>query len=96
MTMPAPADPSLSLAAQVWRATRRLVVFVIGSTVLLLGVLGIILPGVPAIVLLPAGFAILATEFVWARRLLRRARQEAEAIRQRRRDAAAAKAAARS
>jgi tellurite resistance protein TerC len=31
----------------------------------------IVLPG-PALVVLPAGLALLATEFVWARRLLRR------------------------
>jgi hypothetical protein len=42
----------------------------VGSTVLLLGVAMIVLPG-PAVVLIPAGLAILATEFLWARRLLR-------------------------
>ena len=89
MTAPNADDPALSLARQVWKAARRLVVFVVGATVLLLGAAGIVLPGVPAIVLLPAGMAILATEFVWARRLLIRVRQEAEAIRQRRRDNAA-------
>jgi tellurite resistance protein TerC len=46
---------------------------VVGSTVLLLGVAMIVLPG-PAFVLIPLGLAILATEFLWARRLLRHAR----------------------
>ncbi len=50
---------------------RRLVVAVIGGTVLLLGAAMIVLPG-PAFVMIPAGLAILATEFLWARRLLRR------------------------
>jgi len=50
---------------------KRLVVAVIGGTVLLLGVAMIVLPG-PALVLIPAGLAILATEFLWARRALRR------------------------
>jgi tellurite resistance protein TerC len=47
------------------------VVAVIGTTVLLVGVAMIVLPG-PAFLVIPAGLAILATEFVWARRLLQR------------------------
>jgi hypothetical protein len=49
--------------------TRRLVVLVIGILVLIVGVALIFLPG-PAIVVIPAGLAILATEFQWARSLL--------------------------
>lgn len=56
------------------RRARRLVVGVIGGTVLALGIAMIVLPG-PAIVVIPAGLGILATEFMWARRLLRRARE---------------------
>jgi tellurite resistance protein TerC len=56
------------------RRLRRVAVAVIGSSVVLVGVAMIVLPG-PAIVLIPAGLAILATEFVWARRLLARARE---------------------
>ena len=52
---------------------RRAVVSVIGFTVLLIGLAMVILPG-PAIVVIPLGLAILATEFVWARRLLEKAR----------------------
>ena len=37
----------------------------------LLGIAMIALPG-PAVVVIPAGLAILATEFLWARRALRR------------------------
>jgi len=54
------------------RQARRVVVFVVGMTVLLLGVVMILLPG-PAILVIPAGLAILGLEFRWARRLLRRA-----------------------
>jgi hypothetical protein len=36
-----------------------------------------VLPG-PAIVVIPAGLAILATEFPWARRLLHRVRERLE------------------
>jgi hypothetical protein len=50
---------------------RKLIVAVIGSTVVLFGLALIILPG-PAVVVVPLGLAILATEFAWARRLIRR------------------------
>lgn len=56
------------------KCLKRLVIFVTGSTVLALGVAMIVLPG-PAILLIPAGLAILATEFLWAETLLRRARE---------------------
>ena len=61
------------LMQMTYRQARRFVILVIGSTVLLLGIALIVLPG-PAILLIPAGLAILATEFLWARRLLARAR----------------------
>lgn len=54
---------------QVW----RVIVFVIGMTVVLLGVVMIVLPG-PATLVIPAGLAILGLEFAWARRWLARAR----------------------
>ncbi|HKP37565.1 MAG TPA: PGPGW domain-containing protein [Pyrinomonadaceae bacterium] len=52
---------------------RRLVVGVIGFTVLLVGVAMIVLPG-PAFLVIPLGLAILATEFVWAEALLKKAK----------------------
>jgi hypothetical protein len=52
---------------------RKLIVAVIGVTVVLLGVALIVLPG-PAFIVIPVGLAILATEFAWARRTVRRAR----------------------
>lgn len=55
------------------RQARRVVVFVVGMTVLVLGILMILLPG-PAIVVIPAGLAILGLEFRWARQLLRHAK----------------------
>jgi uncharacterized protein (TIGR02611 family) len=58
------------------RQARRLVIFVIGATVMLLGVVMMVTPG-PAFVVIPIGLAILATEFVWARRLLKRVKREA-------------------
>jgi hypothetical protein len=60
------------------RAARRLVIAVVGLTVLLVGVALLVLPG-PAFVVIPIGLGILAIEFEWARRLLRRARRLYEA-----------------
>ena len=51
----------------------RIVVTVVGGTVLALGIVLIVLPG-PAFLVIPAGLAILAIEFAWARRWLRSAR----------------------
>ena len=67
-----PASPS-SIASQLVRGTWRLIILVVGGTVLVVGVAMVVLPG-PAFVVIPAGLAILATEFVWARRLLVRVR----------------------
>jgi len=62
---------------------RKVVVAVIGGTVVLLGVVLLFTPG-PAMIVIPAGLAILATEFVWARIMLRkvksRARSAARAV----------------
>ena len=52
---------------------RKLIVGVIGITILLIGVAMVVLPG-PAFIVIPVGLGILATEFAWARRAVRRAR----------------------
>jgi uncharacterized protein (TIGR02611 family) len=52
---------------------RKIIVGVIGVTLLIIGTVMIVLPG-PALLVIPAGLAILATEFAWARHLVRRAR----------------------
>ena len=52
---------------------RKLIVGVIGITILLIGVAMVVLPG-PAFIVIPVGLGILATEFAWARRTVRRAR----------------------
>ena len=58
------------------RHLRRIAVAFAGGIVLAVGVLMLVLPG-PAVVVIPAGLAILATEFLWARRLLHRVRNTA-------------------
>lgn len=52
---------------------RKIIVTVVGSTILAFGLVLLVLPG-PAFVVIPIGLAVLATEFVWARRWLRRAK----------------------
>ena len=47
---------------------------VVGSTVLVVGIIMIVTPG-PAIVVIPVGLAILGMEFAWARIWLRKVRQ---------------------
>ncbi|MCI0540652.1 MAG: PGPGW domain-containing protein [Verrucomicrobiales bacterium] len=53
------------------RQIRRITVAVIGGTVILLGIALIVLPG-PAFIVIPAGLAVLATEFAWAKRWIAR------------------------
>jgi uncharacterized protein (TIGR02611 family) len=54
-------------------AIRKLIVGVIGVTILIVGIAMIVLPG-PALILIPVGVGLLATEFAWARWIVRRAR----------------------
>jgi len=62
---------------QGYRLARKVVVAVVGGTVVLFGVALIALPG-PALLVIPLGLGILAVEFRWARRWLQRARRGAE------------------
>jgi tellurite resistance protein TerC len=62
------------------RILRRIVVAVIGGTILLIGIALIVLPG-PAFIVIPLGLVILASEFAWARGLLRRGRELINRIR---------------
>lgn len=52
---------------------RKLIVGLIGVTILLIGLAMVVLPG-PAFIVIPVGVGILATEFTWARRMIRKAR----------------------
>jgi uncharacterized protein (TIGR02611 family) len=55
------------------KLVRRVIVSVIGVTVLLIGIALLVLPG-PAFIVIPVGLAILATEYAWARRWLKKVR----------------------
>ena len=57
------------LAISTYRQARRALVLLLGSSVLLIGLAMVVLPG-PAIIVIPLGIAILALEFAWARRWL--------------------------
>ena len=52
---------------------KRIIVTVVGGTVLIFGLVLIVLPGQVVVIL--AGLAILGTEYAWARYLLRKGRQ---------------------
>lgn len=54
------------------RLTLRGAKIVLGFLLVAVGVAMIVLPG-PAVIVIPMGLAILATEFPWAKRLLHRA-----------------------
>jgi uncharacterized protein (TIGR02611 family) len=51
------------------RSTKRIVVLVIGLALVVGGLAMLVLPG-PGILVVIAGLAVLATEFVWAERML--------------------------
>ncbi len=62
-----------------YRAARRIVVGLIGATVICVGILLIVLPG-PAIIVIPMGLGILGLEFAWARRWLRHVRERSQVL----------------
>jgi hypothetical protein len=68
--------PFKAVALFIKRSGKRIAVTVAGVAVLLVGVAMLVLPG-PGFLVIIAGLAILATEYVWAERLLRKAKQRA-------------------
>ena len=61
------------------KVVRRVIVSAVGVTVVLIGIALLVLPG-PAFVVIPVGLAILATEYAWARRWLRKVRRIAKDV----------------
>ena len=59
-----------------YRWARRIVVAMIGGTILLIGIAMVILPG-PAILVVPLGLGVLGLEFAFARHWLRKLRATA-------------------
>jgi tellurite resistance protein TerC len=64
------------MVTSLFKQARRIVIGIIGCTVLLIGIALLVLPG-PAFIVIPAGLAILAIEFAWARRWLEHIKQTA-------------------
>jgi uncharacterized protein (TIGR02611 family) len=65
----------LNIIVETQKQAKRLIVMVVGFTVLLIGIAMILLPG-PAFIMIPLGLGILATEFVWARTLLNKLKEK--------------------
>jgi uncharacterized protein (TIGR02611 family) len=61
------------------KQARRLVVAVVGGTVILFGVVLLVIPG-PGLLTIALGLAILASEFLWARRILARFKEQGSKI----------------
>ena len=60
-----------------YRTVRKIVVGVVGVSVVALGIALLVLPG-PAFLVIPAGLAILSLEFAWARHWLRVAKERGQ------------------
>ncbi len=80
------ADDLENLAEYSWKQARRIVVVLTGASVLIVGIAMVVLPG-PAIIIIPAGLAILGTEFLWARELLGKTRKTGTTFKQKLRSA---------
>lgn len=61
------------------KQAKRLIIAVVGFTVLAGGIAMIVLPG-PAFIVIPLGLGILAIEFVWARNLLKKVKGKLQGI----------------
>lgn len=66
---------------------KRMIVIMAGFTVLLIGIAMIVLPG-PAVIVVPVGLAILATEFMWARTLLNTVKERIQRMKKSKRTSA--------
>lgn len=60
----------------VMRNGRRMAISLAGFVLLLVGIVMLVIPG-PGLLLIVAGLAVLATEYVWAQRTLNYARRKA-------------------
>jgi uncharacterized protein (TIGR02611 family) len=58
-----------------FHTAKRITILIIGSSVVLVGIVLLVLPG-PAFVVIPVGLSILATEFYWARKILNKFKEK--------------------
>lgn len=66
---PPAATPPTRGNGSMYRTVRRLIVFILGMSVMMVGFIMLVTPG-PGLIVIPLGLAILATEFVWAKCIL--------------------------
>ena len=69
----------MSLSRMTYKLAKRIVVGLVGGTVLLIGIALVVLPG-PALVVIPIGLGILSLEFAWAKRWLTKVRTAADEL----------------
>ena len=62
-----------------YTVAKRIVLTLVGFTVLAIGVAMLVLPG-PAFVVIPVGLGILGLEYAWARRWLAKAKAKSEEL----------------
>lgn len=58
-----------------YKLARRIVIAVVGGTIVLVGLIMLVTPG-PGLIVIPAGLAILGMEFAWARHWLGKIREK--------------------
>lgn len=63
---------------------RKILIGILGFTLVLVGLVGLVLPFLPGWLLIIAGLAVLSTEYVWAKRLSDGARKRANTMTRRR------------
>ena len=59
------------------RSSKRIAVTIVGGALVLAGLAMLVLPG-PAVIVIPLGFAVLATEYAWAAVALEKSKRFAE------------------
>lgn len=75
--------PAKAVVLFISRNGRRVGVSIAGILLILVGLVGLALPILPGWLLIFAGFAVLSTEYVWAERMLKRAKAVAASAKDR-------------
>jgi tellurite resistance protein TerC len=77
---PAPIDDLKEAAAATKRNFRKVCILIAGTAVIIFGIIIAPLPGPGPTILVPIGIAILATEFIWAKRLLDQLKEQGDRL----------------
>jgi len=62
-----------------YKLVRRIIIFIVGVTIVAIGVVMIVTPG-PAVIVIPAGLAVLGMEFAWARHWMKVIKEKATEV----------------